>query len=294
MRDDFPDHDYLTVRELADLLRLKERKVYDLAASGAVPCSRATGKLLFPAAEIRAWIEAAKSGGPRPDRPRPPIVLGSHDPLMEWAIRESGSGLATSADGSGDGLSRFAAGEGVACGIHVMDPRTSEWNVPAARRAAEGLNAVLIAVARRSRGLVYRPGGPVPSGIADLARMRTVPRQDGSGAQTLLAILAGRAGLDPATLDLAPVARTEDDAVDTVRRGDADAAFGLASVARAYGLGFAPLVEEEFALLVDRRAFFTPALQRLMAFCRTDAFRARADALGGYDTAPFGRILWNA
>ena len=52
---------YLTTKELADLLRIKERKVYDLAASGKVPCSRATGKLLFPAAEIRAWIETSRS-----------------------------------------------------------------------------------------------------------------------------------------------------------------------------------------------------------------------------------------
>ena len=44
---EFPEHEYLTVRELAALLRLKERKIYDLAASGKVPCSRATGKLLF-------------------------------------------------------------------------------------------------------------------------------------------------------------------------------------------------------------------------------------------------------
>ena len=40
--------DYLTTRELADLLRIGERKVYDLAANGEVPCVRAVGKLLFP------------------------------------------------------------------------------------------------------------------------------------------------------------------------------------------------------------------------------------------------------
>jgi excisionase family DNA binding protein len=33
-----PLTEYLTTRELAELLRIKERKVYDLVASGAVPC----------------------------------------------------------------------------------------------------------------------------------------------------------------------------------------------------------------------------------------------------------------
>ncbi|MEP3304507.1 MAG: helix-turn-helix domain-containing protein, partial [Roseibium sp.] len=46
MLEDLPR--YLTTRELADLIRVKERKVYDLAATGDVPHSRATGKLLFP------------------------------------------------------------------------------------------------------------------------------------------------------------------------------------------------------------------------------------------------------
>ena len=52
---------YLTTRELASLLRIKERKVYDLAASGQIPCSRAMGKLLFPRKAIEAWIAGGGS-----------------------------------------------------------------------------------------------------------------------------------------------------------------------------------------------------------------------------------------
>ena len=39
---------FLTTKELAQLLRLGERKIYDLAANGDIPCVRAVGKLLFP------------------------------------------------------------------------------------------------------------------------------------------------------------------------------------------------------------------------------------------------------
>jgi len=101
------DHEYLTVKELAQLLRLKERKIYDLAASGQVPCSKATGKLLFPARDIRAWINRARTETPnsdtQADMPRPSIFLGSHDPLLDWAIRQSRCGLASFYDGSMDG-----------------------------------------------------------------------------------------------------------------------------------------------------------------------------------------------
>jgi excisionase family DNA binding protein len=34
--------EYLTTREVADLIRLKERKVYDLVSTGAIPCVRVT------------------------------------------------------------------------------------------------------------------------------------------------------------------------------------------------------------------------------------------------------------
>ena len=126
--------EYLTTKELAELLRIKERKVYELAASGEVPCSRATGKLLFPRHAIDAWV-AHKSSGLASDVPlhRPNVFLGSHDPLLEWALRESRSGLATYFDGSLDGLKRFADSEGIAAGMHVYTPETADWNSPLIR-----------------------------------------------------------------------------------------------------------------------------------------------------------------
>ena len=294
----FPDHEFLTVKELAALLRIKERKVYDLAASGTVPCSRATGKLLFPADEIRAWIESAKSGGVGGNASgpvdRPPIMLGSHDPLLAWAIRQSRCGLATFHDGSLDGLERFQRGEGVAAGLHIHDELSDTWNVPAVKSAAAAQNAVLVSFATRRRGLVVRPGMPAPSGLSDLAGCRLVPRQSGSGSDTLFRHLAAREGLGLSVLDMAEVARTEDEAVEAVRRDEADAAFGLEAVARGYGLDFVPILDEEFALLVDRTAWFEPPMQALMTFCASETFRTRAEAFGGYDIDALGTVVWNA
>jgi excisionase family DNA binding protein len=294
----FPDHEYLTVKELADLLRLKERKIYDLASSGAVPVSKATGKLLFPAAEIRAWIENAKSGGlagsSAASATRPPIVLGSHDPLLDWAIRQSRCGLATFYDGSLDGLERFVSGEGIAAGLHIHDAASGEWNVPAVSRAAADRNAVLVSFAKRRRGLVYRAGGEVPSGLSDLKGRRFVPRQTESGTDTLFREIADREGLELSQLKLTDVARTEDEAVEAVRRGDADVTFGLEAVARSYGLEYLPIIEEEFALLVDRKAWFEAPLQKLVAFCGTKQFADRAEAYGGYDVEEIGAVIWNA
>ncbi|MBF9051969.1 helix-turn-helix domain-containing protein [Roseobacter sp. HKCCD9010] len=293
-----PDHEYLTVKELADLLRLKERKIYDLASSGSVPCSRATGKLLFPAAEIRAWIEQAKSGGVAPPErraeARPPIILGSHDPLLDWAIRQSRCGLASYYDGSLDGLDRFTRGEGVAAGLHIHDAKSDRWNVPAVSAMAADQNAVLVTFAARQRGLVYHADGFVPAGLSDLAGGRFVPRQTTSGTETLFREIAKKEGLDLSRLKLADVARTEDEAVEAVRRGNADVTFGLKAVAQSYGLEFLPVIEEQFALIVDRKSWFDTAMQKLLRFCATTDFERRAQAYGGYDTAELGKVIWNA
>lgn len=288
-----PQPEYLTVRELAELLRLKERKIYDLAASGEVPCSRATGKLLFPAREIRAWIAQESSGAGAASGPRPPIFLGSHDPLLDWAIRQSRCGLATFFDGSLDGLDRFRAGEGVAAGLHLYDGAADDWNVPKVAQDCAGRNAVLVAFAKRQRGLVTRVGGPRVQHLSDLLGCRIAPRQPESGSDALFRHLAAQEGVDPDKLDLAPVARSETEAVQSVARGEADATFGMEAVARDFGLEFVPVMEEGFDLLVDRRAWFEPQMQALMAFCYSDMFRDRAAMMGGYDVTGLGTVRWN-
>ncbi len=285
--------EYLTVPELAELLRIKERKVYDLAASGTVPCAKITGKLLFPERDVRAWIDSGRTDTPSPALIRPNTFLGSHDPLLDWALRQSQSGLATYFDGSADGLARFVAGEGIATGMHLRDRGSGAWNTAAVEHAAAGSNAVLVSWATRSRGIVYREDVRRIETLADLTGCRFSARQAGSGSQTLFSDLAAEAGLNLGSLTMTEPAPSETEAVLAVVRGEADAAFGLQAVAQPYGLTFLPLVEERFDLLVDRRAWFEPALQRLWAFTRTEAFRQYADGLPGYDARQVGEVRWN-
>src|SRR5215471_11361036 len=83
--------DLLTTDEAATYLRLSERKLYELVAKGAVPCTKITGKWLFPKAALDRWLAAGIVGTPQfAYAPAPPIVGGSHDPLLEWAVHESG------------------------------------------------------------------------------------------------------------------------------------------------------------------------------------------------------------
>lgn len=286
--------EYLTVRELAQLLRIKERKVYDLAASGQVPVSRATGKLLFPEREIRDWIDGNRTG-PGEHLARPLVLLGSHDPLLEWAVRQSECGLATLLDGSTDGLGRFVAGEGVVAGLHIHDAISGEWNIPAIEANAPDRNAVLLSWATRRRGLVISNDKVnTIQLVTDLRGRRLAVRQAASGTAALMAHVLDAAGVAIEEIDVTEPMRSELDAVLAVAEGAADATFGLEALAKRQGLSFVPLVEERFDLLVDKHAYFRPSFQSLMSFCRGATFQERACAMGGYSVEDLGHVRWTA
>ncbi len=293
-----PKPEFLTTREVAALLRVRERKVYDMAAAGEIPCRRVTGKLLFPSAEIEAWLaggQSAPTARPEPHRATANVVAGSHDPLLDWAIRASGSGLATFFDGSLDGLERLGRGEAAAAGLHVYEPDRDDWNIAHVETTLTDGSAALVEWAKRSHGLIVAAGDTAIAGFSDLAGKRIVRRQPSAGAAILFLHLLARAGLKEADVRfLDDTARTETEAASAVAAGEADAAPGLEAVAHQFGLGFVPLATERFDLAVDRRAWFEPPLQTLMTFAGSDAFAAKARALGGYDISGLGTVRWNA
>src|SRR6202163_1077330 len=104
--------DLLTTDEAATYLRLSERKLYDLVANAAVPCTKVTGRWLFPKTALDRWLTAGLiAPGGLMLALAPPVGGGGHDPLLEWALRESGWELASLPEGSEAGLRRLARGE---------------------------------------------------------------------------------------------------------------------------------------------------------------------------------------
>jgi putative molybdopterin biosynthesis protein len=287
----------LTTDEAAEYLRLSERKLYELVASRAIPCSKATGRWLFPKAALDRWVAA---GMAMPvglhHAPAPPILGGSHDPLLEWALRESGCGLAGLPEGSEAGLRRLARGEVLAAAIHLhpLQGDDDAANVDAVAEAPGLHDAVLIAFVRREQGLLVAPGNPLC--VNDLAGVaaggaRLAQRPAGAGAQLLLLSLAARAGIGLGRLNVVrPECPTGPDIAQAIRSGRADCGIATRSVAQASGLDFVPLAWERFDLALRQRDYFLPPLQRLFGFMRTPAFRERAAEFGGYDVTEVEQV----
>jgi putative molybdopterin biosynthesis protein len=286
----------LTTLEAASYLRLKERKLYELVSENAIPCTKITGRWLFPKEELDRWLADSLA---RPDgmtaAESPPIVGGSHDLLLEWALRESGSALATLPEGSDAGLKRFVTGELVAAAIHLhAEDDTVDANVAAIKAGAHLHDAVLIAFARREQGIVVASGNPL--GISDFGdvvqtKARVAMRPAGAGAQLLLQALLYRRklGLD-ALVCVQPPCPTGPDIAQAIRAGRADCGIAFRSVARSAGLDFIPVVWEHFDLIMRQRDYFRPPLQALVNFLRSPALAQRAQELGGYDVSQAGTV----
>ena len=289
----------LTSAEAADYLRIKERKLYELVAERQIPCTKATGKWLFPRPELDRWLLAglARPAGVAPADP-PLIIGGSHDPLLEWALRESRSEIASLAEGSAVGYRKLLSGKVIAAAIHfhAADNPGGDGNVALVGREPSLYDAVLIAFAVREQGLLLAEGNPL--NLASLAEAvvagaRFAVRPEGAGAQQLLHALLVREGLDPSRLVRAPgICPTGPDIAQAIRSRHADCGVATRSVAETHGLDFLPLKLERFDLLMRQRDYFRAPMQALLGLLREARFAARARDLGGLDVGDAGAIRW--
>ena len=253
--------DYFTTDELAEFLRVKPRKVYDLVAKEEVPFSRVMGKLLFSKEEVANWI-AGKNNSVDNKKYLPDVFLGSHDPLLEYAIKQSGSGIALSFDGSNKGLERFKLNQGIASGLHIYDFTSKKWNITSVEEHLNDKDFVLMEWAKRERGLIFKPNNGPKKSIKDFIKTEIV--------------------------------YSEIDAVSLVLSGQADVTLGLASEAEKYKLKFIPVVEERFDLVIDRFSWFENPFQKLFQFSKTIEFIDIASRLKGYNIKDLGMIHFNS
>ena len=285
--------DYFTTDELAEFLRVKPRKIYDLVSKEEVPFSRVMGKLLFSKEEVANWI-AGNNNTVENKNYLPDVILGSHDPLLEHAIKKSGSGIALSFDGSKKGLERFKLNQGIASGLHIYDFSSKKWNIPSVEKYLNDKDFVLMEWAKRERGLIFQPHNKPKKSITDFKGLRLVTRQPGSGADNYLKNLLKSENLNLSDFVKTEIVYSEIDAVSLVLSEQADVTLGIASEAEKYKLKFIPVVEERFDLVIDRFSWFEVPFQKLLQFSKTTEFFDIASRLKGYNIKDLGMIHFNS
>jgi len=80
----------------------------------------------------------------------------------------------------------------------------------------------------------------------------------------------------------------------SIAAGSADAGLGIYSAAKAFGLDFIPIYEEQYDLLVQKDALSLEMVEKLLDILRGEEFARRLKQLGGYTLDHPGEMrLWN-
>lgn len=191
--------------------------------------------------------------------------------------------------GSLDALRSLALGRCTVAGFHVpVTLERSEHYARALKPLLKPGRHKLIGGMRRTQGLIVASGNPL--GIASLAdvaaaRLRFVGREAGSGTGLLGEHLRAEAGIDAALLTPHAVENSHLAAAQRVAAGDGDAALGLQAAAGMLGLGFVPLVQEDYFLVCLADVLETPAVRLLREALASPAWREALAARPGYGPA---------
>ena len=228
------------------------------------------------------------------------VVIGSHDPLLDELgdmlhVADKDVFMSSSHVGSMGGIMAIRRGEAHAAGCHLLDTATGGYNISFIKKYFPKGGVKLVRCVGRQQGLMVAKGNPLHiEKFADIARegLRYVNRQKGSGTRILTDYLCQQDQLDvDAIYGYDREELTHNSVAVQIASGSADAGMGIYSAAKLYDLDFIPICIEEYDLLIPDHAWDTPQVQQLIATLKSDAFKEKILALGGYTVENPGEII---
>jgi molybdopterin molybdotransferase/putative molybdopterin biosynthesis protein len=229
------------------------------------------------------------------------IVIAGCDPALFLAgehVRKINalSGVTNWTMGSATAFCALQRGEVHMAGLHLVDMKSGQSNVPYLKRHARNQDFVGVHFASWVQGLLIQAGNPKRiRTVQDLMKpgVRLVNREAGAGARFFLDALLEKVGIteekikgyNHEVLSHLEVARH-------IRDGMADVGIGVETVAHYFGLDFIPLREERYDLIM-RTDFLKPhsMASKFLDAVVSQPFRREIEALGGYNLNEVGKIL---
>jgi len=287
--------DLLNTKEIAAYLKINEKKVYQLIQEGSIPCTRATGKWLFPLEQINRWLEE------QTELSKSILIAGSDDPLLVNLIEEFNQIhfpkqlIFHAAVGSQKGLTALASGKAQIAGVHLFHPPTGQYNIPYVEKHLAGEKFVIVNLAYRRQGLLAQSGNPHNlQQLSDLTRKETrfINRNPGSGTRYLFDFLLEKEHITANRINGYDIERvTHLETGLEILKGNADAGMGIEYVAHLLNLDFVPLIEERFDLVAMKNSFSAPPLSNFFAFLEPERLTLKTTTFKGYDFRSCGNIL---
>lgn len=229
------------------------------------------------------------------------LAIGSHDltiDLLNSLLKEKTGGrmqISSSNVGSLGGLLALKRGTAHFAGSHLLDTATGGYNLSYIRRYLPEMPVALVTLVHRWQGLMTPAGNPKKiTGIGDLARpdVLFVNRQSGSGTRILLDYELGKAGIGPERIaGYGNEEYTHMNVAMAVASGAADTGLGILAAAQALSLDFIPVVRERYDLVIPIAYLEDEKILLLLDIIRSDEFKEKALAMGGYEVNETGNVV---
>lgn len=228
------------------------------------------------------------------------VVIGSHDLVIDLLADQihtqwPDAGLSSAHVGSLGGVMAIVKGEAHLAPIHLLDEATGDYNISYVKKLFPDFTGFLIRGVKRTQGLMIPKGNPKDiKGLEDLTRsdLRFVNRQKGSGTRLLLdhnLKIRNMASDDIQGYDREMT--THMAVASAIASGTADAGLGVRSAAVLSGLDFIPVGDESYDFLVASAHVDALPVQRAIEALRSEVFKQKVLALGGYSVEGCGEVI---
>jgi molybdate-binding protein len=229
------------------------------------------------------------------------LAIGSHDmtiDLLGSLLKEKTGGrihISSSNVGSLGGLLALKRQTAHFAGSHLLDTVTGDYNRSYIKRYLPDTPVALVTLVHRWQGFIAPAGNPKQiEGIGDLSRpdVLFVNRQSGSGTRILLDYELQKAGIPPERIvGYGNEEYTHMNVAMAVASGAADTGLGIHTAAKALSLDFIPVTKERYDLVIPIAYLADEKIQILLDIIRSDEFKEKALAMGGYEVHETGNVM---
>jgi len=298
----------MNTKEVADYLDIHEKQVYALIKSGRIPCTRVTGKWIFPKKFIDEWIDTNAKTGLKQARKKSSqisgaiLVSGSNDPVLDMLLTATKKShpnfyIFSANTGSVNGLEALNSGLTDIALSHLFDAESGQYNLPYLTKYVPDISPVVVNLFFRDIGFLFQQSKSLRfDGLESLAgkKIRFINRQRGSGTRLLLDYHLQKLGIAPEEIDgYDKEVYTHFEVGLAILSEEAQVGIASAAIGKLLGLAFEPITSESFDMILDQSTYFQSGVQFFIETLKSEAFRTRVEKIGGYDFQDSGKILYS-
>ena len=302
----------MSTKEVAEYLGIHEKQVYALIKDNKIPCTRLTGKWIFPKNLVDEWLNLdARNSVEMPDEAAKSkqaqdknyiLAAGSNDPILDIllnniSIIDPEINIFSCSTGSTEGLRLLENGFTDISFCHIFDPETEEYNIPFIKSYFKDKKIAVIHLFYRDIGFVTHPKNEkAVTGFNELKKrgLKIINRQPGSGTRLLLDYNLEKLGIDPTSIKgYENEVNTHFEVCMEIMSGEADTGIATITAAKLFNLSFSPIRKESFDMVLPHSTFFDKTVQTFIKVLKSDEFRKRISHFSEYDFTDSGNVIYS-